>query len=44
MAPGFASGSDGDSRSDSNTNAEVVAGQNLTVTSGRDTTVAGANL
>ena len=41
---GAASGSLGNSRSDSNTNAEVYAGQTLTVESGRDTTVAGANL
>jgi filamentous hemagglutinin len=41
---GSASGSDADYRADSNTNAQVAAGQDLTVKSGQDTTVAGANL
>eukprot|EP00831_Metopus_contortus_P081451 TRINITY_DN8568_c0_g2_i4.p3 TRINITY_DN8568_c0_g2~~TRINITY_DN8568_c0_g2_i4.p3 ORF type:complete len:205 (+),score=55.00 TRINITY_DN8568_c0_g2_i4:454-1068(+) len=41
---GAASGSDADYRSDSNTNAQVAAGQDLAVKSGQDTTVAGANL
>ncbi|WFS63380.1 hemagglutinin repeat-containing protein [Pseudodesulfovibrio thermohalotolerans] len=41
---GSASGSDADYRADSNTNAQVAAGQDLTVQSGQDTTVAGANL
>jgi len=38
------SGSDGASQGQTNTNAQVGAGETLTVKSGQDTTIAGANL